>query len=32
YNRSSFMSGVKVAVESVMKNPSFVYGLENILE
>ncbi|WML59948.1 4-hydroxy-tetrahydrodipicolinate reductase [Neobacillus sp. PS2-9] len=32
YNRSSFMSGVKVAVESVMKNSSFVYGLENILE
>jgi 4-hydroxy-tetrahydrodipicolinate reductase len=32
YHRGSFMSGVKVAVESVMKNNSFVYGLENILE
>jgi 4-hydroxy-tetrahydrodipicolinate reductase len=32
YNRSSFMSGVKVAVETVMKINTFVYGLENILE
>lgn len=32
YNRASFMSGVKVAVETVMKINSFVYGLENILE
>ncbi|WP_442594502.1 4-hydroxy-tetrahydrodipicolinate reductase [Neobacillus sp. D3-1R] len=32
YNRTSFMSGVKVAVESVMKINTFVYGLENILE
>lgn len=32
YNRSSFMSGVKVAVETVMNLNSFVYGLENILE
>lgn len=32
YNRSSFMSGVKVAVETVMKQNSFVYGLENILD
>ena len=32
YNRGSFMSGVKVAVESVMKINTFVYGLENILE
>jgi 4-hydroxy-tetrahydrodipicolinate reductase len=32
YHRGSFMSGVKVAVESVMKNNSFIYGLENILE
>ena len=32
YNRSSFMSGVKVAVETVMNLPYFVYGLENILE
>lgn len=32
YNRTSFMSGVKVAVENVMKMNQFVYGLENILE
>lgn len=32
YNRASFMSGVKVAVENVMKLNLFVYGLENILE
>ncbi|HYK71947.1 MAG TPA: 4-hydroxy-tetrahydrodipicolinate reductase [Pseudoneobacillus sp.] len=32
YNRTSFMSGVKVAVESIMKINTFVYGLENILE
>ncbi|NRD80555.1 4-hydroxy-tetrahydrodipicolinate reductase [Bacillus sp. BRMEA1] len=32
YNRSSFMSGVKVAVEEVMKHNAFVYGLENILD
>ncbi len=32
YNRSSFMSGVKVAVETVMKQNMFVYGLENILD
>lgn len=32
YNRASFMSGVKVAVDSVMKINTFVYGLENILE
>jgi 4-hydroxy-tetrahydrodipicolinate reductase len=32
YNRTSFMSGVKIAVETVMKQNSFVYGLENILE
>jgi 4-hydroxy-tetrahydrodipicolinate reductase len=32
YNRSSFMSGVKVAVDTVMKINTFVYGLENILE
>ena len=32
YNRGSFMSGVKVAVETVMKNNTFVYGLENILD
>ncbi|HJV31537.1 MAG TPA: 4-hydroxy-tetrahydrodipicolinate reductase [Bacillales bacterium] len=32
YNRGSFMSGVKVAVETVMKINTLVYGLENILE
>jgi 4-hydroxy-tetrahydrodipicolinate reductase len=32
YNRASFMSGVKVAVESIMNINTFVYGLENILE
>lgn len=32
YHRGSFMSGVKVAVETVMKQNSFVYGLENILD
>jgi 4-hydroxy-tetrahydrodipicolinate reductase len=32
YHRGSFMSGVKVAVETVIKNNTFVYGLENILE
>jgi 4-hydroxy-tetrahydrodipicolinate reductase len=32
YHRGSFMSGVKVATETVMKLNYFVYGLENILE
>lgn len=32
YNRASFMSGVKIAVETVMQQDVFVYGLENILE
>ncbi|UAC47057.1 4-hydroxy-tetrahydrodipicolinate reductase [Bacillus aquiflavi] len=32
YNRESFMSGVKVAVETVMNIDTFIYGLENILE
>lgn len=32
YNRASFMSGVKVAVENVMTLDVLVYGLENILE
>lgn len=32
YHRGSFMSGVKVAVETVMNLQTFVYGLENILE
>ncbi|MGN1402453.1 MAG: 4-hydroxy-tetrahydrodipicolinate reductase [Bacillus sp. (in: firmicutes)] len=32
YNRASFMSGVKLAVEHVMKMQVLVYGLENIIE
>ncbi|MGM9923135.1 MAG: 4-hydroxy-tetrahydrodipicolinate reductase [Bacillus sp. (in: firmicutes)] len=32
YNRASFMSGVKVAVETVMKLDVLIYGLENIIE
>jgi len=32
FNRESFMSGVKVAVETVMNLDTFVYGLENILD
>lgn len=32
YNRSSFMSGVKLAVDTVLKMDSFVYGLENIID
>ena len=32
YHRNSFMSGVKLAVEHVVKSDSFVYGLENLLE
>ncbi|RLQ95118.1 4-hydroxy-tetrahydrodipicolinate reductase [Falsibacillus albus] len=32
YNRQSFMSGVKVCVETVIKLDTLVYGLENILE
>lgn len=32
YHRGSFMSGIKVAVETVTKLNTFVYGLENILE
>ncbi|WLR53073.1 4-hydroxy-tetrahydrodipicolinate reductase [Bacillus tianshenii] len=31
-NRTSFMSGVKLAVETVMKIDLLVYGLENIME
>lgn len=31
-NRESFMSGVKLAVETVMKIDVLVYGLENIIE
>lgn len=32
YNRASFMSGVKLAVDTVMNIDSFVYGLENIID
>jgi 4-hydroxy-tetrahydrodipicolinate reductase len=32
YNRASFMSGVKVSVDTVMKLDTLVYGLENILD
>ncbi|MBD1381682.1 4-hydroxy-tetrahydrodipicolinate reductase [Metabacillus arenae] len=32
YNRASFMSGVKLSVEQVMKLDLLVYGLENIIE
>lgn len=32
YNRGSFMSGVKLAVDTVMKIDTFVHGLENIME
>jgi 4-hydroxy-tetrahydrodipicolinate reductase len=32
YNRASFMSGVKLSVETVMKLNTLVYGLENIIE
>jgi len=32
FNRTSFMSGVKLSVETVMKLNTLVYGLENIIE
>lgn len=32
YHRESFMSGVKVAVKTVVNLDTFVYGLENIIE
>ncbi|MFE7062402.1 4-hydroxy-tetrahydrodipicolinate reductase [Sutcliffiella sp. NPDC057660] len=32
YNRASFMSGVKLAVETIMSLDVLVYGLENIIE
>lgn len=32
FNRTSFMSGVKLAVETVMNLDSLVYGLENIID
>lgn len=32
FNRGSFMSGVKVSIDTVMKLDTLVYGLENILD
>ncbi|PLT28351.1 4-hydroxy-tetrahydrodipicolinate reductase [Peribacillus deserti] len=32
FNRASFMSGVRLAVEEVMKIDVLVYGLENVIE
>ncbi|EWG10863.1 4-hydroxy-tetrahydrodipicolinate reductase [Cytobacillus firmus] len=32
YNRASFMSGVKLAVDTVLKIDALVYGLENIID
>lgn len=32
YNRASFMSGVKLAVDAVMNMETLVYGLENIID
>lgn len=32
YNRASFMSGVKLAVDTVLNLETLVYGLENIIE
>ncbi|MBE6185660.1 MAG: 4-hydroxy-tetrahydrodipicolinate reductase, partial [Bacillus sp. (in: Bacteria)] len=32
YNRASFMSGVKVSIETVLNLETLVYGLENILD
>lgn len=32
YNRASFMSGVKLSIETVMNLDILVYGLENIIE
>ena len=32
YDRNSFMSGVKLSVETVMKMDGLVYGLENIID
>lgn len=31
FNRSSFMSGIKISLETVMNLKGYVYGLENIL-
>jgi 4-hydroxy-tetrahydrodipicolinate reductase len=32
YNRASFMSGVKISVETVLKLDTLVYGLESIID
>ncbi|MED3553618.1 4-hydroxy-tetrahydrodipicolinate reductase [Cytobacillus praedii] len=32
YNRASFMSGVKLAVDTVLNIDTLIYGLENIIE
>lgn len=32
YNRASFMSGVKLSIETVMNVDTLIYGLENIIE
>jgi len=32
YNRTSFMTGVKLSVETVMNLDDYVYGLENIID
>ena len=32
YNRSSFMTGIKISIETVKKLDGYVYGLENILD
>ncbi|MBP2241356.1 4-hydroxy-tetrahydrodipicolinate reductase [Cytobacillus eiseniae] len=32
YNRASFMSGIKLSVDTVMNLDTLVYGLENIIE
>lgn len=32
YNRESFMTGIKISIETVMNLHSYVYGLENILD
>ena len=32
YNRASFMSGVKLAVDTVLKIDTLIYGLENVID
>ncbi|MEC2662992.1 dihydrodipicolinate reductase C-terminal domain-containing protein, partial [Bacillus cereus] len=32
FNRASFMSGVKLSIETVMNLDHLVYGLENIID